>query len=122
TLGTLRGVFTTGRWQVCLRCGGQRWWHDRIAGDCCVTCEPRPGLPSHRREDAGMRTYDDWKTDVGPWPSADDESPARRSSRSGPPPAPPRNPRAVTDTVLDRTDPEPVLDLTDPEPKPKEER
>jgi TubC N-terminal docking domain len=34
-------VFTTGPWQSCLRCDGRRWWHDGVAGDRCLTCEPR---------------------------------------------------------------------------------
>src|SRR5262249_57762053 len=62
------------------------------------------------------RTYDDWLTDIGPWPSVDDDPRPRRWVWSAP--RAKRTMRAIDEPVLDLTEdeaggvPEPILDLT----------
>jgi hypothetical protein len=62
------------------------------------------------------RTYDDWLTDIGPWPSIDDDQRPRRSVWSVL--RAKRTMRAIDEPVLDLTEdeaggvPESILDLT----------
>ena len=36
-------IFTSSGAQRCLRCGSTEFWHDGVAGDRCLTCDPPPG-------------------------------------------------------------------------------
>lgn len=62
------------------------------------------------------RTYDDWLTDIGPWPSTNDDPRPRRVVWSAP--RAKRTMRAIDEPVLDLTEdeaggvPEEILDLT----------
>jgi hypothetical protein len=72
-----------------------------------------------------MRTYDDWKTDVGVWPSVGDRhdgAPLRRAPWSRPPRGEEPTPRTVLDlTGSTETAPE-VLDLAGDDPPGLQER
>jgi hypothetical protein len=40
------------------------------------------GFSDRSRSDVGLAGYDEWKSDVGPWPGGDDQQPARSHSDS----------------------------------------
>ena len=67
-----------------------------------------------------MATYDDWKADVGPWPSVGDRPNGGPPRRRSPWFRPPLGEEPTSVTVLDLTGPaEPtpaILDLADPRP------